>query len=45
MGLEANPLDLSKSKNISHTHKDLMSSGSGGEKPDMLFTQVAVDST
>lgn len=44
MGLEANPLDLSKRKTY-HTQRSLMSSGSGGEKPDMLFTQVAVDST
>lgn len=32
-------------ENISHTGKNLMSSGSAGEKPDMLFPQVAVDST
>lgn len=44
MGLEANPLDLSKRK-TSHTHRSLISSGSGGKKPDMLFTQLAVDST
>lgn len=32
-------------KNISHTEKDFMSPECGGEKPDMLFTQVPVDST
>lgn len=44
MGLEANRSDLSKRKTY-HTQRSLMSSGSGGEKPDMLFTQVADDST
>ena len=32
-------------ENLSHAEKDLMSSESGGEKPDMSLTQVAADST
>lgn len=52
-GMETNPvwngpwgqaIGPVQKENISHAEKDLMSSESRGEKPDMLFAQVAVDS-
>lgn len=46
MGLEANPLDLSKRKTYHTQRKKLMSPESAGETHvDMLLPQVAVDST